>query len=442
MKSGCPRARVVVAIAALVVAGGASAHRLDDVLQATMLTIGADRIDATIRPVPGQAVASSAIGDIDADGDGAFSPDEQRAFAVRVVDDVAVAIDGRAMQPTASRWTFPPAAAMRDGTGEIVVEWTVAMPAGTGDRAVVVTNRHRRDGVVYLANTLVPNDPDVRVVGERRDARQSRYEVDVRRGFVPAANRASRDVADAPFDPRPWFDLVRLGMRHIGQGADHLLFLTTLLLVAPLRANGGRWAATVGPKRALRHAMGIVTAFTVGHSITLMLTAIGGIDIPARPVEVAIAASIVVSAVRAWRPLFAGREAWVAAGFGLVHGLAFASALDRLGLATGDRVVGTLAFNAGIEAMQLVVVAAVLPALWSFATLGAVRRTAAAIASLAAAGWIVERLFGAGLPIDAVVDAAVRHPVAVSAGLYAIAVVLRARMLISRPASVTDALPA
>jgi hypothetical protein len=77
----------------------------------------------------------------------------------------------------------------------------------------------------------------------------------------------------------------------------------------------------------------IVTAFTIGHSITLALAGIPG------------------------------KEAAIAAFFGLIHGLAFAATLDRLGLSRWERVAGILAFNLGIETMQMIVVAVILPSL-------------------------------------------------------------------------------
>jgi hypothetical protein len=64
-----------------------------------------------------------------------------------------------------------------------------------------------------------------------------------------------------------------------------------------------------------------VTAFTIGHSATLTLAALNLVNVPSRPVEVLITVSILVSAVHAFRPIFPGREAWIAAFFGLVHGL-------------------------------------------------------------------------------------------------------------------------
>lgn len=79
----------------------------------------------------------------------------------------------------------------------------------------------------------------------------------------------------------------------------------------------------------------IVTAFTIGHSVTLLAGALGWLRLPAQPIEVLISFSILASAVHAIRPLFPGKEGWVAAGFGLVHGLAFATVLSNLELSGG-----------------------------------------------------------------------------------------------------------
>ncbi len=106
----------------------------------------------------------------------------------------------------------------------------------------------------------------------------------------------------------------------------------------------------------------MVTAFTIGHSITLIGGAFFGWALPSRPVEVLIAISILVSAIHACRPLFPGREAWVAGGFGLVHGLAFATLIGRFGLEPLQKAQSILGFNLGIELVQLGVVLAILPA--------------------------------------------------------------------------------
>ena len=157
----------------------------------------------------------------------------------------------------------------------------------------------------------------------------------------------------------------------------------------------------------MRHIVGIVTAFTLGHSLTLTLAAMNVVHVPSRPVEALIAVSILVSAVHALRPLFPGREAWIAASFGVIHGLAFATTLERLGLSGWDRVTGILAFNLGIETMQLLVVTLVLPSLLLMSRTRAYplfRIAGAMFACIASGTWLVERLLNVQTPVDSVVN--------------------------------------
>ena len=196
----------------------------------------------------------------------------------------------------------------------------------------------------------------------------------------------------------PWAGfraLVQLGGQHIAAGTDHLLFLLVLLLPAPLLVCGGHWGRFGGVRYSLRRLLLIVTAFTIGHSLTLLLGALGWVQLPGQPVEVLIAVSILVSAVHAVRPLFPGREAWVAAGFGLVHGLAFASTLANLRLEAGPMALSILGFNLGIELMQLFVIALTIPWLLLLARTPqyrAVRLAGAVLAAVAALAWVAERL--------------------------------------------------
>ena len=201
---------------------------------------------------------------------------------------------------------------------------------------------------------------------------------------------------------------LRLGMEHIAEGHDHLLFLLALILPAPLLAHAGRWAGFGGARRTVRRLALIVSAFTLGHSVTLIGGAFLGWQLPARPVEVGIALSILVSALHAWRPIFGGREAPLAAGFGLVHGLAFATVIGNFRLEPLAKAQSILGFNLGIEIVQLLVVAAVLPLLLMLAptrSYRGVRIAGAAFAGFAALAWIEERLTGVPNGIGGAVDA-------------------------------------
>ena len=201
--------------------------------------------------------------------------------------------------------------------------------------------------------------------------------------------------------------MIKLGMRHIAEGTDHLLFLLVLLLPAPLLVNSGRWDRFGGVRYSLKRLLMIITAFTIGHSLTLLLGSLGWVRLPAQPVEILIAVSILVSAIHALRPLFPGREAWVAAGFGLVHGLAFANTLANLHLDAGPMALSILGFNLGIELMQVGIIVLVIPwliLLSQTALYQTVRICGAILAAVAALAWVVERVSGQGNWITAFIE--------------------------------------
>ena len=202
---------------------------------------------------------------------------------------------------------------------------------------------------------------------------------------------------------------VLVGVEHISQGADHLLFLVMLLLPAPLLVQGSRWVRRDDLRRACWHVLHVVTAFAVGHSLTLALAALGYVSVSSPVVESLIAVSILASAVHAIRPLVPGGEAVIAVGFGLVHGLAFAVVIGQLELSRGSLVVDLLGFNLGIELIQVAVVLAVSPSLLLLAPTAnyrLLRLSGAALAGTAAAAWAVERLAGSENVVGRAIDAA------------------------------------
>jgi hypothetical protein len=404
------RIAFAVLLCALITAKAAFAHRIDEYLQATLLTMERDHVRASMRLIPGVLVASSVIDAIDSDHDGTFSEAEERAYAQRVVEDLAITLDEKPVRPLLGAFSFPQPSQLRDGLGEIHIDYTVDLPIGGLDRTLTLVNQHLRANSVYLVNVLAPQNGDVTIVSQKRNQQQSVYELDFQQTKPPA--QTSLSALRSRSEGLQLSSLFHLGMRHIAEGTDHLLFLLVLLLPAPLCAVGGRWAAANTVRKSLLHIVGIVTAFTIGHSLTLTLAAMGMVHIPGQPVEVFIAVSILVSAMHALRPIFPGKEAWIAACFGLVHGLAFASTLDRLGLARWDRLAGILAFNLGIETMQMVVVAITLPSLlimsrtlmYRYCRVGG-----AVLAAIASIAWISERLFDIQTPVDSIVDAIARH---------------------------------
>ena len=146
-------------------------------------------------------------------------------------------------------------------------------------------------------------------------------------------------------------DYARLGALHILSGLDHLLFVFGLVLLV----TGGRLLFYT------------VTAFTLGHSVTLSLAALGYVAFPTALVEVVIAATILALALELARgespatPGWMRRAPWaMAGGFGLLHGLGFAGALAELGLPAEEIPAALLSFNVGIEIGQIAFVIVVL----------------------------------------------------------------------------------
>ena len=160
--------------------------------------------------------------------------------------------------------------------------------------------------------------------------------------------------------------LIGVGVRHILEGYDHLLFLMALLV--PII-----FAKQLSPRAALRDLLKVITAFTVGHSITLAIATLSGWSPPARWVEAAIALTVVLAGINIVRPLFRDASWRMAGAFGLIHGFGFAAALRDLELVRAQLALSLLNFNLGVEAGQLLVVTLVCPLLLALAR---VQRTA------------------------------------------------------------------
>jgi hypothetical protein len=208
------------------------------------------------------------------------------------------------------------------------------------------------------------------------------------KALLDAAQPAVRvDLAAEPVFRR----YLALGAEHFAGGLDHLLFVLGLFLLVP----------------SLRLLVATVTAFTVGHSITLSLAAFGYVPIGQAVAELAIAATVLVLALELARKN--GSESFssakmtpthfpVMAGvFGLVHGLGFAGALRDVGLPAGDIPLALLAFNLGIELAQLAFVGAALAAtvvlsrLKPLEQLPRLQQLPAYVTGTLAACWLLER---------------------------------------------------
>ncbi len=224
-------------------------------------------------------------------------------------------------------------------TGDAYLQrWRIRCPDGLPGKTITV------DG---LNMTLT----DVLVRIQWRDGRVQTIRLD-------AAN-PSFIVAEAPGWGQLAVTYIGLGVEHILLGIDHLLFVLGLMLI--VRSTGT--------------LVKTITAFTLAHSLTLALAVLGFIHVPSRPVDAAIALSIVFLGVeilhaRAGRTGLTVRYPWIVAfAFGLLHGLGFAGALTNLGLPAADIPWALLFFNVGVEIGQLLFVAVCLAMSWACRTL-------------------------------------------------------------------------
>ena len=190
-------------------------------------------------------------------------------------------------------------------------------------------------------------------------------------------------------------NMVSLGISHIWGGTDHILFILTLLLPAMLLAEKKRWTKFIGTKNSLLNLLKIITAFTIGHSLTLLSGSMQWINLPTKPIEIFIAITIFISAFHAFRPIYPKKELLIAGGFGLIHGMAFAETLTNLQLSTKQMVLSILGFNIGIELMQLLIILLIFPILILLNKTRyypQIRQIGAIIMMILAFAWMMERI--------------------------------------------------
>ena len=190
------------------------------------------------------------------------------------------------------------------------------------------------------------------------------------------------------------------GVLHILTGYDHVMFLICLMLPAVMRRTPRGWEPVGSLGQAIWPILGIVTSFTLAHSITLGLAASKVVSLPSSVIEPAIAATIVVAAIDNLHPLFC-RRGVMTFFFGLVHGFGFAGALAELDLPRAAFAWALLRFNFGIELGQLAIVLVAIGALYGLRRTAAYPRLAIGGGSLAAmafgALWFIERTAGLSL---------------------------------------------
>lgn len=217
----------------------------------------------------------------------------------------------------------------------------------------------------------------------------------VRSAIFSSDERTREFRAGSPDRWHQFTAFVADGIKHIAIGTDHILFLVALLLPAVMVREGRTWQPASSLGTTMRNVLGIVTAFTLAHSITLSLAALRIVQLPSRLVESLIALSVVLTAIDNLVP-FLPRKRWrVAFAFGLLHGLGFASVLLDLGLPPDALAVSLFGFNVGVEIGQLALVVLLLPLTYALRGQPAYPRLAvgagSALIACVALGWVVER---------------------------------------------------
>lgn len=297
----------------------------------------------------------------------------------------------------ATAYLMPPANA---ATTEFTIEWQVLIDELPGHFAL------------FLQNAEVTGDNDV-IIGA------------VRSGTGPLDVTITKQGTLAPLTAA-----MGLGAHHILEGYDHLLFLFVLLLPAPLLVRAGSWGGKRSTRGTMVKLLKIVTAFTIGHSLTLIAATFGNWSLPTAPVEIAIAASVFISAMHAARPILPGKEPIIALVFGLVHGLAFATLVQEAQAGMASSALTLLGFNLGIELVQLAIVGAVVPSLLvlsRYRLYAGLRQALAYLGIAAATAWIIHRATGLAEGVVVTMEAAMSHAawLVIAAALLATGLVVR-----------------
>jgi HupE / UreJ protein len=181
---------------------------------------------------------------------------------------------------------------------------------------------------------------------------------------APTTTTAETDAPAHAAAPTGAWGFLREGIRHILTGYDHVLFLLCLLLPSVMRRTPQGWKAVDKLSQAVWPVVGIVSAFTVAHSITLGLAAMKVVSLSPSFIEPAIAVTIILAALDNVWPIFPVRRVVVTFFFGLIHGFGFAGVLAELNLPTAQFAWALLQFNLGLELGQLMIVVSVTAVLF------------------------------------------------------------------------------
>lgn len=204
--------------------------------------------------------------------------------------------------------------------------------------------------------------------------------------------------------------MIKQGVWHIWIGTDHIFFLIALILPAVVRRRKEKnlsavesWKPVDRFQPAFLYIIKIISFFTIAHTITLSLAALGVISLPGWIIESIIAFSIGLAAFHNIKPIFKGRDWVIAFVFGLFHGFGFASVLGDIGLQDEFLVYSLLGFNIGVEIGQLVIIAFIFPVLYLIRKMKLYPKIligGSIFLIIASIYWIVERVFDVNLGVE------------------------------------------
>jgi hydrogenase/urease accessory protein HupE len=314
-----------VSLASLIVTGTAKAHLLPK-LKATM-----NIVDSAVYCVV--AVPATALKGIDDDGNGLISTAEIQGHNV----DIQRQFEARFHLSN------------NGATGVSVLSWVLSPDTdGSSPENDYVVVMHRANFAEVPTHPALSTDLFGTAPGEQQFTVTATHGVKPEQVTEAAVLEPGKQTHT--FFRGRWSifaDFIRVGFEHILTGPDHLLFLLTIVVAA------AGW----------RYWLGVVTSFTIAHSITLALSALGVLRVPSRIVEPGIAASIVIMALlnlRLSRSTTTG-STWCRIGIvfacGLLHGFGFGSAIGAMAVDTGSRIATLAGFNVGIEIGQFLFVA-------------------------------------------------------------------------------------
>jgi hydrogenase/urease accessory protein HupE len=286
---------------------------------------------------------------------------DQEVLRRLAVDAIELSLDGERLRPTRHE-------VMSDARGATIrLKFRLPAAARHGSRLTVTSSVPAR---------MSPGHRELLTVEvDGREAAET---------LLDAGSDSTTVVLDrsAASPGRAAWSFLLAGIHHILSGYDHLVFLAGLLLAA----------------RSLRQLLIALSAFTAAHSVSLTLVVAGGVNAPASIVEPLIAASIAWIGIENLRGERRAAPWFVVFGFGLIHGFGLAGALMDLGLgSSASRIaLALLCFNAGVEAGQLAVAAALLPLVGAIksrpAWRGRLVPACSVLIAMSGGYWLIERI--------------------------------------------------